>query len=204
MQSLRGFLKDTANGWLIFAIGLTGGWIISTAPGWLRASRLEDWWNIATAVATVLAVVVALGIAIYQDLVARAARRREPLWSLDAVVRRGAYLISRIPCSGHELPYVESYFRHEASVSAVNSVQRALHAFPIQTLADYSAIQAVFEMQDALHIAIEVLETILPAGHGLAEKWTAKHAQIQTAQYLADIAIARLRVALDGAGASTS
>lgn len=39
--------------WLMLAVGLVGGWVISTAPGWMHASRYESWWGIATAFGTV-------------------------------------------------------------------------------------------------------------------------------------------------------
>ena len=41
--------------------GAIGGWIFTTIGGWLIATKLAHWWDVAGAVATFLAVVVALG-----------------------------------------------------------------------------------------------------------------------------------------------
>ncbi|NYT64014.1 hypothetical protein H0A66_16985 [Alcaligenaceae bacterium] len=46
--------------WMMLAIGLVGGWVISTAPGWLHASSYEHWWDIAIAVGTIGTALAAL------------------------------------------------------------------------------------------------------------------------------------------------
>ena len=57
--------------WVMLAIGLVGGWVISTAPGWMHASSYEDWWGVATAVGTVSATIGAVGIAGWQYWIAQ-------------------------------------------------------------------------------------------------------------------------------------
>ena len=57
-------------------LGAFGGWLISTAPEWMRASSYEHWWGIATAIGTVGAVLVALALALKESRDRRVERAR--------------------------------------------------------------------------------------------------------------------------------
>lgn len=54
--------------WMMLLFGLVTGWVISTAPGWMRASSYEHWWGIATAIGTVGTVIVAIALATKGEL----------------------------------------------------------------------------------------------------------------------------------------
>ncbi|MDS1142012.1 hypothetical protein RE432_16340 [Pusillimonas sp. SM2304] len=53
---------------VLLAVGLVGGWLIATFPGWVDAWGKEHWWNIATAFGTVGAAVGAVLIALFNHL----------------------------------------------------------------------------------------------------------------------------------------
>jgi hypothetical protein len=62
MNKLLQTLRERQDLLIGLVFGAAIGWIVSTAPGWAQASNHEDWWEIGTAVGTVGAAAVALGL----------------------------------------------------------------------------------------------------------------------------------------------
>ncbi|CAJ0784687.1 hypothetical protein R8510_05289 [Ralstonia chuxiongensis] len=76
------------------------------------------------------------------------------------IVERAQYLVVEIPTGPNDDYNVENYFKDVASAEALATAQRALQALPLGRIVDPSAVLCIFEMQDALHIAKQVLEQI--------------------------------------------
>jgi hypothetical protein len=80
--------------WVVVAaagIGLVGGWILSTGPSWGEKIRFHDLLDIATAVGTLGAVMVALGLALQEARLRRkdaATRAKFVAQSIHETVRR--------------------------------------------------------------------------------------------------------------------
>jgi len=71
--------------WVMLVIGLVGGWVISTAPGWMQASSHEHWWDIATAVGTVGSAFAAVVGFLFEQHRGRQERRRQAWFALKDV-----------------------------------------------------------------------------------------------------------------------
>lgn len=63
--------------WVMLLIGLVGGWLIATFPGWVDAWRTADWWDIAAALGTISATVAAVVIASQTEFRRRNERRHQ-------------------------------------------------------------------------------------------------------------------------------
>ncbi|MGB3835912.1 hypothetical protein [Castellaniella sp.] len=94
-------MTDKVDKWVMLAIGLAGGWVISTAPGWMHASSYEHWWSIATAVGTVGAVIAAVVIASQTEMRLLKEKRQQATslkWATcrwAGSVKTGSYLLSK-------------------------------------------------------------------------------------------------------------
>lgn len=133
--------------WMMLAIGLVGGWVISTAPGWMHASSYEDWWDIATAFGTVGAAAAAVGIASRSEWRAERERIRRGMslkWFLAhglGNITSGAEICRRNLDSFSGYPpnsYVEDGEMYELryGVKAIDPSGLLVHIDSIHTLGD--------------------------------------------------------------------
>jgi hypothetical protein len=165
---------------------------------WDKVGSLD--WQAASAVATFLAVIAAVVIPILQRHWAQVARRREPLYALRALIARGEHLVVMIPSDGSTTVYVEHYFKNVASLNALDTVQKALHSFPIEKLMDFAAVASIFEMQDALQQAHAAVKDVLPVDGDWGNRWEKRQSSLAAAKDQVHLAVASLETALHGAG----
>lgn len=165
---------------------------------WDKVGLLD--WQAVSAVATFLAVIAAVTIPVLQKHWAQVARRQEPLYALRALIARGEYLVAMIPSDGPSTIYVEHYFKNVANLNALDTVQKALHAFPIEKLMDFAAVASIFEMQDALQQAHGAVDDVLPVDRDWAHRWEDKKSSVASAKAQANLAMVSLGTALDGSG----
>jgi hypothetical protein len=183
---------------LVFAAGCVAGWLWAIRPGVLAEI---EWLQVMTAFGTVGAVIAAVALAVYQNVIAENARRREPLWALRAIIDHGNFLIKSVPYVGPASCEVEYYFKNGGSDS-FKTAQEALASFPIDKLLDYSAIRSLFEMQAALSGTRSIVESIGPCSVGWTDRWYRSRDLIRQARISSDLALANLQVAIDGAAAT--
>lgn len=198
-------------GWAsVFAVGLCLVPLAFGLPVIVSGWKAETHQAVAAwvqAIGSVVAIAAALGIALNQRhdaerQVRREAerRRREPLRALRVIVDRAHFLVAEIPISENSDIYVEHYFSHVANVQAFATAQHALQSIPLSQLVDPSAVLCIFEMQDALHLAKQVIEPIAANPDQWWYFWDQGKNQLGTAKTHAAVAHGHMLVALKDAG----
>ncbi len=71
------------------------------------------------------------------------------------------------------------------------NMYKTLAAFPVERFLDYPAIQSIFEMQDALQLAINSLIEIGAGGKTWHISWDAQKTRIKEAHAQADVSLLR-------------
>lgn len=184
---------------LVAACGLfVTALIIRWSPLW--SQEAAGW---AQAIGSLLAIAVAIWVPHRLHSADKEHQRQAPLFALRAILDRASFLIDGAPSTRSNCrEMVVAGFAETLAYREYRDVLNALNAFPISTLQEYAAIEAVFEMQSALTKMCTIVEPI----DALDDFPSRREAIIDVLQPIEECqeatakAMVSLQSALDGAG----
>lgn len=147
-----------------------------------------------------LGTVAAFGAAIYLARRGDDQRRKEPILALSAVLYQAASLCQHIPQAAEPPILSIRLMRGLVSPRKIEIVESALDRFPIDRLMDYSSIEALFEMRDAVHIAGNVLRGISFSDDEWYRDFCRTHGARRKMLVKVESSLAHLENVRDGAG----
>lgn len=165
----------------------------------------SDWASWVQAVGSIVAIAVAIQISRKAAEEQLKKERDYPLRNLRVIAERAERMINAAPSTLTEVAMMEYRIANlmaEMDTRAYRDVARALHEFPLSSLQDDHAVEAVFEMRLAMADYCDLIEEVADRVNRdeMREALIDNLYPIEECQERFNQAMVHLQVALDGAG----